>query len=175
MYEIDDLDRVVVVDTLPRSSIGAPRPVVLSDEQTTVVAYYAQETPPDRDGTSAHTVELGGADEPVVLVQLSRCYATIFGPPNDESFDGHPLAARGLDPYGAFLVESSSWIRQLARMNSVHPDHVDSAFEAYRHLVLSFHDSTFEAVCMDFGVTHARGSIARIMPQMVSLLGRPAR
>jgi hypothetical protein len=37
--------------------------------------------------------------------------------PNDESLHGHPLFERGLNFYGAFQVESSSWIRALERIN----------------------------------------------------------
>jgi hypothetical protein len=44
--------------------------------------------------------------------------AHTFGPSNDEAFSGHPLAARGLTPYGAFKIENSSWVRHLERMNS---------------------------------------------------------
>ena len=55
----------------------------------------------------------------------------MFGPPNDEAFDGHPLARRGLRPYGAFEVTHSSWIRQLEQMNSVHPHHSPPLFEGF--------------------------------------------
>jgi hypothetical protein len=70
----------------------------------------------------------------------------MFGSPNDEAFHGHPLAERGLGPYGAYRVEDSSWIRRLERMNSVHPRHDPERFRALTHCVLSFHDSTFECV-----------------------------
>src|SRR5262245_63708733 len=66
--------------------------------------------------------------------------------PNDEAFAGHPLANRGLMPYGAFVIESSSWIRRLEQMNSAHPCHKPERFWARKHYVLTFHDSTFECV-----------------------------
>ena len=47
----------------------------------------------------------------------------MFGSPNGESFGGHPSAERGLEPYGAFDIEHSSWIRQLAIMHRVHDLH----------------------------------------------------
>ncbi len=171
MYDVDDQDRVVELNALPQLSIGAPRPVVLSEEQTTAIAFYLQETPDDWDGTSVRVVGPDSGDEPLAIVRFSGCYATMFGPPNDEAFDGHPLAARGLEPYSMFRVESSSWIRQLTRMNAVHPSHRDSDFEGYQHLIFAFHDSTFEAVCRDFEVTRERGSVAGILPRMAELLG----
>ena len=117
MYDVDDQDRVIELTALPQSSVGAPCPVVLSDEHTTTVAFYLQETPDDMDGTTVRVLGPDSADEPLAIVRLSGCYATMFGPPNDEAFAGHPLAARGLKPYSMFRVESSSWIRRLARMN----------------------------------------------------------
>ena len=86
MYEVDELDRIVELASVPQFSIGAPCPILMSDEHTTVVAYHVQEKRSDS----------------VAMVQLSQCYATMFGPPNDEAFEGHPLAARGLRPYAAW-------------------------------------------------------------------------
>ncbi|HEX8863370.1 MAG TPA: hypothetical protein VGC06_30595 [Actinomycetes bacterium] len=57
-----------------------------------------------------------------------------WGPPNDEALQGHPLVDRGLRPYGVFRVEGSSWIRQLERMNRVHPQHRPEAFRDLCHL-----------------------------------------
>ena len=55
-----------------------------------------------------------------------------------------------LEPYGAFEIKHSSWIRQLERMNSVHPHHSPEPFEWLRHYVLSFRDTTFECVAHGF-------------------------
>ncbi len=81
----------------------------------------------------------------------------MFGPPNDEAFAGHPLASRGLQPYGAFEVLASSWIRQLERMNAVHRHHDPEDFAVYRHIVLAFHDSTFECIAEGYTCEEAWG------------------
>jgi hypothetical protein len=96
--------------------------------------------------------------------------AHMFGPPNDEAFRGHPLAARGLHPYGVFRIENSSWIRKLERMNSVHRQHRPERYRELQHLVFAFHDSTFECVCRTFTVTQTSGSITGIVPEMISAL-----
>ena len=86
----------------------------------------------------------------------------MFGPPNDETFSGHPLADRGLHPYAVFEVRDSSWIRKLERMNSVHHRHNRERFlEGLRHFVFAFHDSTFECVAHGFEVEVFRGSSRR--------------
>jgi len=43
MYTVDKKDKVLPLSNVPHSSVGAPCPLVLSDEHTTVVAYYIQE------------------------------------------------------------------------------------------------------------------------------------
>ena len=88
-------------------------------------------------------------DGDIAVARFVRPHAHMFGPPNDEAFHGHPLAGRGLERYGVFRVEDSSWIRQLERMNSVHALHNPERFSRLVHFVFSFHDSTFECVADD--------------------------
>ncbi|HKQ93873.1 MAG TPA: hypothetical protein VJZ77_24650 [Blastocatellia bacterium] len=170
MYSVDEKDRVVPIKDIPQSSVGAPIPIVLSDEFVTVVAFYLQNTPDDWDGTSIRMVSKETEGELIALVRFSLCYASIFGPPNDEAFAGHPLANRGLEPYGAFVIENSSWIRRLERMNSVHPYHKPERFWARKHYVLSFHDSTFECVADEYTVELHESSLKKILPRMMELL-----
>jgi hypothetical protein len=126
--------------------------------------------PRDRDGSRIRVVDPIGSNEPTAIVRFQHCIVHIFGPPNDEAFAGHPLASRGLQPYGAFRVKNSSWIRQLERMNSVHVHHNPASFWELQHLVFTFHDSVFECVCHTFDATETRGSIHAIIPEMVKML-----
>jgi hypothetical protein len=147
MYVIDHQDRVVELSDLPQSSVGAPSPVVLAADHLLIVAFFVEDTPADCDG------------EPAAAVRFERPYASYFGPPNDETFSSHPLAARGLRPYGAFEVVNSSWVRSLEKMNSVHPHHRPERFAALRHVVLSFHDTTFECVSAGYSYEFAEGPL----------------
>lgn len=135
MYTVDEKDRVIALEDFPQSSVGAPVPIIVSDEFTTAVAFYLQDTPEDWDGTQVHIVSRESEGEPLAIVRFSLCYAYSFGPPNDEAFSGHPLADRGLSPYGAFEVEDSSWLRQLERMNSVHHSHNPERFWRRKHYI----------------------------------------
>jgi hypothetical protein len=146
MYTVDAGDRVVGLPDIPQSSVGAPSPVIVASEHELFVAYLMQESPAGWDRTTVRVVGLDSAEEPAAMVRFVNFYATMLGPPNDEAFEGHPLAGRGLHPYGAFEIVHSSWVRQLERMNSVHPYHRPERFKSYRHFVLAFHDSTFECI-----------------------------
>jgi len=51
MYTVDEKDRVIALEDFPQSSVGAPIPVIVSDEFTTLIAFYLQDTLEDWDGT----------------------------------------------------------------------------------------------------------------------------
>ena len=166
MYSIDELDKVVSLDNVPQSSVGAPLPVVLSDEHRLLLAYLLQTDTSGWDGTSVRVIDLESSSEPLALVEFSGYASFMFGAPNDEAFHGHPLYSRGLKPYSAFVIENSSWIRQLERMNSVHPYHRPQRYAQLKHYVFAFHDSTFECVAESFTVTEHLGSLAEILPEV---------
>ena len=166
MYSIDRHDKVVELDDVPQSSVGAPLPFVMSDEHTLLLAYLIQDTPADWDGRTIRILTPTSSGEPIALVQFRGYDAYMFGPPNDEAFHGHPLFKRGLHPYGAFEIRRSSWIRQLERMNSVHPYHKPERYSRLKHYVFAFHDSTFECVAEAFEVTIHNGSMKEIMAEM---------
>jgi hypothetical protein len=170
MYSVDERDKVVPLDGVPQSSVGAPMPIVLADEHRVVLAYYVEERTPGWDGSTARVVYPDDGNEPIAIVRFSHTRVHMFGPPNDEAFAGHPLASRGLQPYSAFEVKESSWIRRLERMNSVHPYHRPESFWQLRHLIFAFHDSTFECVCRAFDIRAGRGSLRSVIPTMTELL-----
>ncbi len=163
MYSVDGQDRVVELKDVPQSSVGAPCPMILAGEHHVHIAYFLECRTQDWDGKSVHVVGEDSDGEPVALVELTRCYAHMFGPPNDEAFGGHPLAARGLRPYGVFEVLDSSWIRRLERMNARHPYHRPERLARYRHLIFSFHDTTFECVVEGFTLTVHSGSLVGVL------------
>ena len=134
MSSVDERDKVIEIRTVPQSSVGAPSPIILSDEHRILLAYIIQ-------APAESSLEQEGED--FALIEFQRYRSFMFGSPNDEAFSGHPLASRGLHPYACFQIEASSWIRRLERMNSVHFGHDPSRFARYNHYVFAFHDSTF--------------------------------
>jgi len=174
MYTVDDHDRVEELLDVPQSSVGAPLPAVVADEQHVFLAYLVEARDPNWNGQTVRIVAPESIDEIVALVTFVRPYAHQFGPPNDEAFAGHPLAARGLHPYGVFEVVESSWIRRLEGMNAVHPHHHRAKFDRLRHFVFAFHDSTFECIAQDFQVEVRGGSLASGVTELSGRLGGAA-
>ena len=169
MYQVDGKDRVEELDLLPPSSVGAPIPTLLQYEHHVLVAYYIEQIDSDWDGKSIRSVNQNSETEVVAVVRFDTS-ATMFGPPNDEAFHGHPLASRGLRPYRFFEIHNSSWIRSLERMNSVHPNHNEKKFlSRWRHFILSFHDTTFECVALDFELLGTReGSVNSVIHEYLA-------
>jgi hypothetical protein len=137
--------------------------MVVADEHRLHVIFYIEERDPNWDGTTVRVVGPDSEGEPTAIVSFSRYTAYFHGPPNDEAFSGHPLSDRGLDPYGAYEVQKSSWIKRLIEMNRVHPYQRDESFTDCRHFILSFHDSVFECVARDYTVSLGSGSILKVV------------
>jgi hypothetical protein len=149
MYSVDKRDRVRELTDVPFPSSGAPDPLVLADEGTLVVGYI-----PAMSSTGRASVP--SPDEADVIVVFRPCYASHFGLPNDEAFDSHPLADRGLRPCGAFEVENSSWVRGLETRNRAHPRHDPLLFHQLRHWVWTFHDSVLECAALSYAALEAQ-------------------
>lgn len=176
MYQPDDQDRVRRLTDVPQSDVGAPLPVVAADEHAVLLAYHARPKP-----TLEELAEIAvpqsvdaGTGGSIAVISFRGSYASFFGPPNDEAFAGHPLAARGLEPYGAFEIERSSWIREAERRNRVHPDHRAAAFDALHHFAFTFHDTVFEVIAVGWDVQMMDGSIATALRAMTDRLVRDA-
>ena len=174
MYAVDGQDSVSELGRVPQSSVGAPLPVVLADERRLLLAYLGERLRDTHGGAVVHVVDPSTQGEAVVLVEFARHRAYYHGPPNDEAFVGHPLASRGLRPYGAFEVRRSSWVRALERMNRAHEHHRPERYERLRHFVFAFHDSTFECVAEGYAISVHVGSLADALPEMTRRLGYSA-
>jgi len=167
-YTVDERDTVLALANFSQSSIGAPLPTVIASENSLSVIFYLEQRDPNWDGKTVKLVTPDSSDEPIGLVRFVHATAHYFGPPNDEAFRGHPLAKRGLKPYGAFEVFSSSWIRALENMNSVHPKHWPGIYSSHRHFILTFHDTIFECIAKDFSVEQHSGSLRSILPNLLT-------
>lgn len=160
MYAVDDADEVLELGDVPRSNVGAPCPVMLATGLSVSVAYWL---------AGPRRLDLSTGVELVGLVRFELASCVRFGPPNDEAFAGHPLASRGLEPYRAFEVARSSWIRALERMNAVHPSHDRARFlQSRRHYIWTFHDQVLECVAKRFDTSTVPGPPSTAISRIAS-------
>ena len=168
-YQPDHRDKVVAIDSVPQSSIGAPIPLVISDENTLLLAYCLEGTEP-LDGQEVRVVGPSTEGECIALVKFERFQIYSFGSPNDEAFSGHPLAERGLKAYGCYEIKNSSWVRNLEKLNRVHPNHSKSLFDDLKHYIFSFHDTTLEIVCTGFDYSIMSGNMRTASKKMLTMM-----
>lgn len=133
--------------------IGAPLPTLLQSDQSADLFFLL----PDDDERVGH-------------VRFERLSSSLFGAPNDETFEGHPLHGSGFEPYRAMRVVNSPWIAQLERMNSVHRFHDPVAYAAMKHFIFPFHDTTFECVARSFSTSTVDRHLAEAVKDAVDRL-----
>lgn len=132
MYRIDK-DKVVPLNSIPDMDGGAPNPEVMVADQRLRITY--------RTGSGSR-----------VVLEFLNARIHVFGWPNDEVLDAHPLYHRGLGYYGAFEVLDSSWLREMVEGNRRHRHHKDELFLGLRHFIITFHDETFECIASSYEV-----------------------
>lgn len=120
-------DNLEEIKDVPLPNTGAANPTIIGDEQNLFLIYTT-------------------TDERTVVVKFENCVIHKFGAPNDETLSGHALYKNGLQHYRIFKVSKSSWLKDLKKVNSVHPRHDKDLFLAYSHFIFTFHDSTFECI-----------------------------
>ena len=130
--------------------VAAPMPKILSNEHHIYLIFYVSNVDPNWDGSTVHMRTEN--DEKIVTVKFDRFAQFKFGNPNDESINGHPLYELGLQSYSIQKVTESEWIKELIKMNSVHPYHKDEQFSKYEHFIFFFHDTCFEIVAEGYSI-----------------------
>ena len=148
---------------------GAPLPHLIQNERKTFLLFLLREDDPNWDG-SYITIKnpADHAAQGLGIVEFKRCMSTRMGTPNDEVFNGHPLAGKGMHGYTAQCVINSEWIASLQSINSVHSCYSPEFWRRLNHYVLWFHDSTFEAVAEGIEVQTVQSNI----PEQLAVLCR---
>ncbi len=98
---------------------------------------------------------------------FERCIASRLGAPNDEVLHGHRLHGRGLEPYAAHVVERSAWVAEIQEINSVHAQYDPAHWTQVRHYLLTFHDSTFEALAIGVSIEELISSLPAALRECV--------
>ena len=120
---------------------SVPRPVLLQNEQDAYLVFDAC--------LKGSKTSCGMA-----TVRLQNCLVTRFGYPNDEALHallGPEVYPQGIGYYGVYEVHGSSWVTQLQeQQQQCFPHHV---LPNLRHFVITFRNSTFEAIAQSVKVT----------------------
>ena len=140
--------------------LSAPAPFIVSSEQRTLIGFSARGEDADQsDGDAVTVAELVGGT------------SVKFGFPNDEVLHGHRLYGAGLGYDQLHEVDNSAWLSELRAIEAIHDHAPEMPFANARHFVLTFHDSTLEAVATDVRLIGSYGTRAGAIRQMTVLAG----
>lgn len=162
MYTVPKHDQVHELENVPFPDTVGADPLLLANGATLVIAYRSAPSKGQAEGST----RLSNAAS---LVVFRDCFAIHFGLPNEHAFATHPLADRGLQPYGAFEVENSSWIRDLELRNRDHQRHDPKLFDQLRHWVWTFEDSVLECAALSYAAEEVDPQVDPV-PRMGTLL-----
>ena len=160
MYSICEKDSVRLLEDAPQPSVTAPSQAVYATGERLLVAYYVQDTGGNYAETVTPNLGAGMIGFPVAVINFVEPVAHMFCPPAAEVLSRHPLAERGLEPFGVYEVRDSSWVRQLARLS---PAHKVERTAAARHYVFTFYDQVFECAARGFNCVLRFGSVAEVL------------
>ncbi len=119
---------IKILSDWPQPRAGAPTPQLFADDSILIIRYIS-------------------IDDKTAVIFFPLVHIFRFGSPNDEALIGHPLFNNGLKFYSVHIVKNSSWIKELERQNSVHPQHSKRDFlKDMNHYVFTFQDSTLECI-----------------------------
>jgi hypothetical protein len=84
---------------------------------------------------------------------FKQCLIFKCGYPNDEIYFAYDYYTQGsMEKYCLYEVLESGWIKELCKMNSVHPRHTDDLFKNDRHFIILFEDEVFECIAKSYEV-----------------------
>jgi hypothetical protein len=79
-----------LIDNIPQCDVGAPLPIIFSDERLVYLFYYLGKDDKNWDGTYVN-IRNSDVDEGVACIKFKGLTQYKFGSPNDEAIEGHPM------------------------------------------------------------------------------------
>lgn len=136
--------------------VGAPTPTIISNDSNLYLMFYSNE-----ESTNGETLKERNSvyDRGIYVLKFNLFLKYKFGMPNNEIIIGHPYSKLGLQPYSFYQLEGSDWIKELMKIDSVHPDYNKEKWASYKHYIFTFHDNMFECIAKDFEISESTTSI----------------
>ncbi len=146
--KLKEIKDVVSIDT------GAPCPIVISADGVTAASFYKQS-----DDFDEHSFKENALNQSAYSVLFYGCMFSRFGTPSNECISGHPYYELGLRSFSFYELVDSDLIRDLIKINAVHPRHDKKIWDRFSHYILTFHDNMFECVAQKYEIRETKSSV----------------
>lgn len=83
------------LSNIPEPSVGAPIPVLISEEHDTTLCYYMEASNSEWDGKTCRMVKSDSIEDYVAVVKFKGTQESRFGPPDENEVCSHPI----LEPF----------------------------------------------------------------------------
>jgi hypothetical protein len=131
---------------------GAPEPFLVSTEGRTLFAFSRSDD-----------------DDTVRVAEFLGCTSVRFGF-HDDALPGQPLTPHGLSLYAAHEVIHSEWLNELRTIERRHLQSQTIPFQTSKHWMLTFHNTTLEAIATGIAVHRDYADRPSAMHAIVELL-----
>jgi len=106
-------------------------------------------------------------EDQVVAVTIQGACAMKIGGPSDSVIEGHPLFGRGLEIYGAFKVENSTWKSEIDEMHMVDYYYDPKEIGRLNHFMWLFHKAQVEVLAMGYEIEVHDGTLETVVPKVL--------
>jgi hypothetical protein len=88
-----------------------------------------------------------------IKLVFNICRILKCGYPNEEIYMHYDYYTQGsMRKYLLYEIMDSDWIKDLYKMNKVHPRHSEKIFEKDRHFIILFEDEVFECIASNYSI-----------------------
>lgn len=146
--------KLVEIKGLFEMDYGAPSPMVISNDSELFVSFYANKTsgqiPQERNIVY---------DTGIVVLKFKTFLKFNFGMPGTETIHGHPYHKLGLRSCSFYEMLDSDLMKELQKIDQVHPYYNSEKWKDFKHYILTFHDNMFECIAKEFEVNETNESV----------------
>lgn len=134
---------------------GAPSPTIISNDSELFIAFYASKESTLFELQERNTVY----DTGIFALKFKTYLKYTFGLPGNETIQGHPYSKLGMKPFSFYELRNSVLIKELQKIEKVHPSYNPEKWEMYKHYILTFHDNMFECIAQYFEIREENTSL----------------
>ena len=140
--------KLIEIKGLFEMDTGSPSPMIISNDNELFITFYTDKRINDTAPVERNTIY----DRGVFGIKFKLYRKFTFGLPSNETLQGHPYYKLGLKSFRFYELQYSDLIKNLQKIESVHPYYNADIWQSYKHFIITFHDNMFECIAKEFEI-----------------------